>query len=116
MAEIIVQYYRDLFSTNNPSADARRLVLDCVLPKVDGQLNEILCGPFSALEVLKALFDMHPDKAPGPDGMSIFFFQKFWDVIEGEVSAAILSVINEGVALMSGIILLSLLFRKSKLL
>ncbi|XP_075492598.1 uncharacterized protein LOC142530663 [Primulina tabacum] len=47
-------------------------------------LNATLCGPFSALEVRKTLFDMYPDKAPGPDGMSVFFFQKFWDVIEGE--------------------------------
>ncbi|KAL8157814.1 hypothetical protein AgCh_002506 [Apium graveolens] len=32
-------------------------------------------------EVKSALFQMHPDKTPGPDGMTPAFFQKHWDIL-----------------------------------
>lgn len=31
-----------------------------------------------------ALFMMHPEKPPGPDGMTILFFQKSWSIIISE--------------------------------
>lgn len=31
-------------------------------------------------EVKKAIFSMHSDKSPGPDGMSPGFYQKFWNI------------------------------------
>lgn len=34
--------------------------------------------PVTEKEVKCALFEMHPDKAPGPDGMSPAFYQKHW--------------------------------------
>ena len=46
-----------------------------------------------------ALFQMHPSKAPGPDGMSSFFFQKYWNIVGANVSAAVLSVLNSGMML-----------------
>uniref|UniRef100_A0A803NPI6 RNase H type-1 domain-containing protein n=1 Tax=Cannabis sativa TaxID=3483 RepID=A0A803NPI6_CANSA len=38
-------------------------------------------------EMKVALFDMHPDKAPGPDGMTPTFYQKFWSVVGSDVVA-----------------------------
>jgi len=37
---------------------------------------------------------MHPHKALGLDGLNPFFFQKLWDSIGGEVSAAVISILN----------------------
>ena len=39
---------------------------------------------------------MHPSKAPGPDGMSPFFFQKFWHIVGHDVTTAVLSVLHSG--------------------
>ena len=37
-----------------------------------------------------------PLKSPGPDGLSPFFFQKYWNVVGFDVTTAIPSVLNYG--------------------
>ncbi|KAK0599430.1 hypothetical protein LWI29_005192 [Acer saccharum] len=37
---------------------------------------------------------MDPLKARGPDGLPVLFFHKFWDVVGGNVTSAILDVLN----------------------
>ena len=44
---------------------------------VTSEMNYDLHRPFSNEEVRVALFQMHPSKAPGPDGMSTLFYQKY---------------------------------------
>ena len=34
--------------------------------------------------VKRALFHMHPDEFPGPDGMSPGIYQKYWSIV-GEI-------------------------------
>lgn len=55
----------------------------------------MLLQPFSATEVKEALFDMHPDKSPGPDSMNPAFYQRFWHIVGEDVSSACLQFINE---------------------
>ena len=44
--------------------------------------NRILTSWTSEKEVRSALFMMHPEKAPDPDGMTALFFQKSWSIIK----------------------------------
>jgi len=39
----------------------------------------------SVKEVRQALGDMHPTKAPAPDGIHVLLFKKIWDVVGGDV-------------------------------
>ena len=41
------------------------------------EMNNMLLEEFTPEEVKKALFQMNPTKAPGPDGMNTLFFQKY---------------------------------------
>ncbi|KAK9997343.1 hypothetical protein SO802_022029 [Lithocarpus litseifolius] len=55
-----------------------------------------LTQPYSEEEVRVAQFNMHPSKALGPDGMSPFFFQKYWHIVGPDVTLAVLSVLHSG--------------------
>ncbi|XP_004308516.1 PREDICTED: uncharacterized protein LOC101296245 [Fragaria vesca subsp. vesca] len=58
-------------------------------------MNLELCAPYQDDEKA-ALFQMYPTKSLGPDGMPLEFFQKYWDVVGGEVSMAVRSFLVTG--------------------
>ncbi|XP_039137399.1 uncharacterized protein LOC120274928 [Dioscorea cayenensis subsp. rotundata] len=41
--------------------------------------------PFTHVEIKQAVFELNADKAPGPDGFPIFFFQKHWSLIQDDL-------------------------------
>ena len=57
-------------------------------------MNQSLIKEFTKEEVVATLKQMHPTKAPGPDGMSAIFFQKYWDVVGNDVTSMVLNVLN----------------------
>ena len=69
-------------------------VLDLVDRVVTLDMNHTLLQQFTPEEVKTTLFSMHPSKSPGPDGMSPFFFQKYWHIVGTDITNAILYVLN----------------------
>lgn len=47
--------------------------------------NDRLTAPFSLDEIKKATFQLGRDKAPGPDGFNLTFYQRFWEVIKEDL-------------------------------
>lgn len=45
---------------------------------------------------MKALFQMVPTKALGPNGFPALFYQQFWDIVKGSIMDAYLQVLNQG--------------------
>ncbi|KAG7599040.1 Reverse transcriptase domain [Arabidopsis suecica] len=76
---LAVDYFKDLFTTSDPQEF--HSVLQDVPNMISEDMNQKLTREISPEEVKKALFSLHPDKAPGPDGMTAFFYQKLWDLI-----------------------------------
>ena len=54
-------------------------------------MNSKLTRLVTKQEISQAIFSMHPNKAPRPNGMSTIFFQKFWPVIKVDVIQAVQS-------------------------
>ena len=46
---------------------------------------EALEFPFSEAEIYAALMGMNGDKAPGPDGFTIAFWQNCWEIVKEDV-------------------------------
>jgi len=71
-------YFETLFTTSDPQ------VFDSALREVPvlitEEMNKSLTKVISPEEVKRALFSLNPDKAPGLDGMTAFFYQHYWDL------------------------------------
>ncbi|GMY35564.1 hypothetical protein FCV25MIE_30806 [Fagus crenata] len=92
VSAMVVQYFEDIFSAST-GLEVENTVR-CIPSVVTPDMNRQLLSQFTAVEVQQATFQMHPSKAPGPDGMSSFFFQKYWHIVGQDVVMAVLSVLN----------------------
>ncbi|XP_075660413.1 uncharacterized protein LOC142630317 [Castanea sativa] len=90
----LLNYYEELFSSSNSSISIE--VLEKILCSITEEMNADLVGNFSGLEVLEALNQMAPLKALGLDGMPPLFYQHFWEVMQYDVTNAVLSWLNTG--------------------
>ena len=62
--------------------EEERAILDCIPHVVLAEMNRALLRPIFLPELEKVVFSMKKGKAPSPDGFSIEFFQKFWEIIK----------------------------------
>ena len=76
---VILGYFLNIYSSDHPrSFDA---CLSAGNPRVTQEMNNELVRAFREEEIRVALNQVHPTKAPSPDGMSPIFFKKYWDVV-----------------------------------
>lgn len=92
VGKVAVDYFRGLFSSPNPP------LVDCALEdfqvRVTDDMNAVLRAEYTEDEVKIALSQMHPIKAPGPDGMCPLFFQSYWHIVGASVSNMVLGVLR----------------------
>lgn len=55
--------------------------------KVDEEDKNNLIQPFSMEEIKGVVMNMKENSAPGPNGFSVSFFKKFWDIIKGDMAS-----------------------------
>ncbi|KAK9988296.1 hypothetical protein SO802_028535 [Lithocarpus litseifolius] len=72
IANAAEQFFQALFTSAQPRNIEN--VLDPVERLVTPDMNQQLLQPYTPEEIKRALFQMHPSKSPGLDGMSPFFF------------------------------------------
>ena len=97
MGHILVEYFQELFTSFCPTVSED--LLEAIHPKVTNRMNKVLVQDFRAVEVEKALKQMHPLKALSSDGMPPLFFQHYWPTINSVVIQTIVNFLNHGVAL-----------------
>ncbi|XP_023634340.1 uncharacterized protein LOC111829476 [Capsella rubella] len=81
--EVAVLYFTDLFTSTNPM-DFEEALQDIRL-SITEDINVRLTREATEQEIRTALFLMHPEKAPGPDGMTALFYQKSWEIIKDDL-------------------------------
>lgn len=87
-----VEYFSNLFTTMSPhSIDVALAGMDT---RVYEEMNQGLSKDFDHEEVKRAVFQMNPSKAPGPDGMNANFFQKHWHIVGNNVASYVIDVIK----------------------
>lgn len=79
MERIILQYFGELFSSSQPTNIAATVNH---LPEIiSAEMNLALTKQVTMDEVHFSLNQMHPSKAPGPDGFSPCFYQQCWSLV-----------------------------------
>uniref|UniRef100_A0A2N9GXU6 Reverse transcriptase domain-containing protein n=1 Tax=Fagus sylvatica TaxID=28930 RepID=A0A2N9GXU6_FAGSY len=80
--EKVVHFYESLYQeaeTWRPTVDGLEFEM------ITENESAVLERQFDKEEVLQVVKDLQGDKAPGPDGFTMAFFQKCWSVLEADV-------------------------------
>ena len=94
LRSFITNYYQDVFSSCAGTREAE--LLSHISPVVTPEMNSYLGKPFTMEEITAPLVSMGDLKAPGPDGMPVVFYKRFWDLVGEKVQTEILEVLNGG--------------------
>lgn len=87
-------FYKALFMIQGDTEPT--LVTNWVTPKITDAINSKLCAPITNNEIEEALFMMHLDRSPGPDGFTAGFYIHHWSILKDSVCAAIRNFLDGG--------------------
>ncbi|KAM1250279.1 hypothetical protein ACFX2G_033535 [Malus domestica] len=90
----VLNYFEDLFIAHLLKGGEE--VLQTSDHRVTPDINLSLKMPVLAEEIQVALFNMHISTALGLDGMSHFFFQRFWPIVRPDVTDVIQCLFYSG--------------------
>jgi hypothetical protein len=80
-----VCYFKTLYKREITTGGTRLEALDLGLPTIPTETQPRLTGVPIAVKIISCLKEMGPDKASGPDGFTVRFLQREWDIIGSEV-------------------------------
>lgn len=84
---IDVDYYRSLFNAEPHPDISLQYDFWAEEEKVSLEENLSLTQPISEDEIKHVVFNSYAEGAPGPDGFSLLFYQKFWNTIKMDLKA-----------------------------
>lgn len=78
----VESYYFNLFKDDSSK---KPLLEGLVLDRISDQERRGIEKPFSEVEVYSTIMGVKGDKSLGPDGSTISFFKKCWDIMKGDL-------------------------------
>ncbi|XP_074293596.1 uncharacterized protein LOC141620688 [Silene latifolia] len=92
VAGVAIEYFRHIFTLSNPANFDE--LLQGLEGRVTDRMNVGLRGNYREEEVVEALNQMHPLKAPDPDDMNALFYQSFWHIIGPDVVKTVMGILR----------------------
>ncbi|PNX91512.1 CNGC5-like protein [Trifolium pratense] len=93
LCEVVKQYFDDIFK---PKSGEQEPVFNLIQRRVTAEDNIYLVAPITKVEIQQALFQMQPDKSPGPDGFNPAFYQRFWEQCGDDIFLAASNWLERG--------------------
>lgn len=90
-------YFQKLYSSQSIDPALYQEVFSGFAKRVTTEMNHDLTKRITEEEVQEDLFDIGPYKAPGPDGFSTVFYQKFWMDLKPEIMEEVQNFFELGV-------------------
>jgi hypothetical protein len=94
LENLAANFYTSLFTAQDHTTP--KVITSYVPQKVTQEMNDELRAPFTDWEIEKALLMMNPNKSPGPDGFTVGFYIKHWDLLKQSICGAIRKFLEGG--------------------
>ncbi|CAA7035370.1 unnamed protein product [Microthlaspi erraticum] len=88
------RYFSELFKTSSPESFSD--VFSDFSPRVTKRMNADLTCEVTIEEVRLAIFSTESEKATGHDGMTGFFYKKYWEVVKDQLFADVKLFFSSG--------------------
>lgn len=93
LRNLMQEYFSKLFSFSESNWQE---VIDYVPSSISTLQNDELLKSIDTAEVRRDLFQMHPDKSPGPDRMTPAIFQKHWKIVGQDIVDMVRKFFRDG--------------------
>ena len=93
-----MEHFRNSFE-NTSQANFHRVVQELQalpVPSLSDHHRILLNKPITLVEIENTVFQLGSHKAPGPDGLPAFFFQKFWSFVKMDVINTVQAFFHSG--------------------
>lgn len=97
ISSIAVSHFSNLFSSNAGIPNYDAIFHGVVFLSLSLATIAAISGEFTEADMGQALKQMHPTKAPGPDGVHARFFQFHCQTVGPTVSKLLLQCLNDGI-------------------
>ena len=90
----IYKYYEKLYDEEPFDEVEQNAFLNLINNKLNENDKETLGKDLTEFEIFTAIKNLNVNKAPGIDGISIEFYQKYWDIIKNELVIIIKNIVE----------------------
>jgi hypothetical protein len=87
MMKIAVEFYKEFFRKKDRGNVSLGYNFWENGEKVTQEENDLLYAPFSIEEIKYAIDSCYAEGAPGPDGLPVLFYRKFWEIVKNNIVA-----------------------------